>query len=97
MSLSFGGLLIAIYAWSRKRAHPNLLPGSPRLPLISNLHQAPKEAVRIQYQKWSEQYGSLVYLKFGGTDVIFIGDHEVAKDLLEKRANVYSSRPRMVC
>jgi hypothetical protein len=43
-----------------------------------------------------EQYGPLVYLNFGGTNVILIGDHEVAKDLLDKKAMIYSSRPRMV-
>lgn len=90
-------LLATVYFWARRQKHSKLPPGPPRLPIIGNLHQAPKEAVWITYQKWVERYGPLVYLNFGGTDVLLIGDHEVAKDLLDKKANVYSSRPRMVC
>ena len=92
-TLSVAGLLVAIYLWFRRSKLP---PGPSRLPIIGNLHQAPKEAVWVTYQKWVEQYGPLVYLNFGGTNVLLIGDHEVAKDLLDKKANIYSSRPRMV-
>ena len=95
-ALSVAGLLVAIYLWFRRRQHSRLPPGPPRLPIVGNLHQAPKEAVWVTYQKWVEQYGPLVYLNFGGTNVLLIGDHEVAKDLLDKKANIYSSRPRMV-
>lgn len=89
-------LLAILYLWLRKRQDSNLPPGPPRLPILGNLHQAPKEAVWVTYQRWVEQYGPLVYLNFGGTNVILIGDHEVAKDLLDKKAMIYSSRPRMV-
>ena len=89
-------LLATLYLWFRRRQDSNLPPGPPRLPILGNLHQAPKEAVWVTYQKWVEQYGPLVYLNFGGTNVILIGDHEVAKDLLDKKAMIYSSRPRMV-
>lgn len=96
IALSVAGFLVAIYLWFRKRQYSKLPPGPPRLPLIGNLHQAPKEAVWVTYQKWVQQYGPLVYLNFGGTNVLLIGDDEVAKDLLDKKANIYSSRPRMV-
>lgn len=33
---------------------------------------------------------------FGVTIMIIVGDYETARDLLDKRANIYSSRPRMV-
>jgi hypothetical protein len=89
-------LLATLYLWFRRRQDSSLPPGPPGLPIIGNLHQAPKEAVWVTYQRWVEQYGPLVYLNFGGTNVILIGDHEVAKDLLDKKAMIYSSRPRMV-
>lgn len=89
-------LLTAFYILARRRQGLKLPPGPPRLPVLGNLHQAPKQAVWVTYQKWVEQYGPLVYLNFGGTNVLLIGDHEVAKDLLDKKANIYSSRPRMV-
>jgi hypothetical protein len=90
-------LLVTLYLWIRRRQGSKLPPGPPRLPILGNLHQAPKEAVWVTYQRWVEQYGPLVYLNFGGTNVLLIGDHEVARDLLDKKANIYSSRPRMVC
>lgn len=89
-------LLIAFYVWYCRLHRARLPPGPPRLPLIGNLHQAPEQAVWVTYQKWTEEYGPLVHLDFGGTSVLLIGDHEVAKDLLDRKANVYSSRPRMV-
>lgn len=94
--LFIASLLASVYLWVRRRKESKLPPGPPRLPILGNLHQAPKEAAWVTYQKWVEQYGPLVYLNFGGTDVVLIGNHEVAKDLLDKKANIYSSRPRMV-
>lgn len=89
-------VLAALLMWFCKQKNPRLPPGPPRLPLIGNLHQAPTEAVWVTYQKWIDQYGPLVHLNLGGTSVILIGDHEIAKELLDKKANTYSSRPRMV-
>lgn len=89
-------VLAAFFLWFRRQQNPRLPPGPPRLPLIGNLHQAPTEAVWVTYQKWIDQYGPLVHLDFGGANVILIGDHEIAKELLDKKANTYSSRPRMV-
>lgn len=89
-------LLFALYLLNQKRQRSKLPPGPPRLPIIGNLHQAPAEAGWTTYQKWVEQYGPLVAVDFGGTNVIIIGDYDTARDLLDKRANIYSSRPRMV-
>lgn len=83
-----------ILNWKHKRSR--LPPGPPGLPLIGNLHQAPSEQAWVTYEKWVKQYGPLVYADFGGVNVIIIGDQATAKDLLDKRANIYSSRPRMV-
>ncbi|KAH7110895.1 cytochrome P450 [Dendryphion nanum] len=90
------GVLTALYLVNQKRQRARLPPGPPRLPLIGNLHQAPGEAGWVTFHKWVEQYGPLVALDFGGTNVIIIGDFDTARDLLDKRANIYSSRPRMV-
>jgi hypothetical protein len=86
----------AMYFLNQQRRRAKLPPGPPRLPLIGNLHQAPKNAAWVTFSKWVEQYGPLVSVDFGGTNVILIGDYDTARDLLDKRANVYSSRPRMV-
>jgi hypothetical protein len=89
--LCVSGLFLAWYLWFRRQKRNQLPLGPPRLPFIGNLHQAPKEAMWATYRKWIKQYGPLVHLDFGGTSVILVGDHEIAKDLLGKKANIYSS------
>ncbi|KIW74043.1 hypothetical protein PV04_02111 [Phialophora macrospora] len=82
------------FLWSRKR--PNLPPGPPRLPIIGNLHQAPEHYPWRTYQEWSKQYGPIFSLQYGLNTIIMLGTHEAAHDLLDKRSNIYSSRPRVV-
>lgn len=84
-TICVSGLFTAWYLWSRNLQKDKLPLGPPRLPITGNLHQAPEEAVWVTYRKWVEEYGPLVYLDFGGTSVILIGDQETAKDLLDKK------------
>ena len=79
---------LALYIFSQKRKRSKLPPGPPRLPLIGNLHQAPSERAWTTYEKWVEQYGPLVSVNFGGTNVLIIGDQNTARDLLDKKANI---------
>lgn len=75
-----------------------LPPGPPRLPLISNLHQLRQLQSEPwkTYQKWHRKYGPIITLKYGQHTFIMLGNHQVTKDILEKRGERYSSRPRMV-
>nr|QDO73503.1 PeniB [Penicillium griseofulvum] len=73
-----------------------LPPAPTRLPLLGNLHQFPASNLWGTYKKWHNQYGPIMGLKYGQRTVISLGSHEVAKDLLEKRSNIYSSRPNFV-
>ena len=40
--------------------------------------------------------GNIVHLNLAGQSVLVINGHKVASDLLEKRANIYSDRPRFI-
>ncbi|KAL6248757.1 hypothetical protein RBB50_003819 [Rhinocladiella similis] len=73
-----------------------LPPGPPRLPLIGNLHQAPQEYPWRTYQEWGKQYGPIFSLQYGLSTIIMLNNHETAHDLLDKRSNIYSSRPHSV-
>ncbi|CAZ84036.1 unnamed protein product [Tuber melanosporum] len=46
--------------------------------------------------EWTKKYGSIYKLKLGKDTVIVLGTQQAAKDLLEKRSKIYSSRPRTV-
>ncbi|KAF2819240.1 cytochrome P450 [Ophiobolus disseminans] len=90
------GAVFTLYVVYQQRRAAKLPPGPRRLPIIGNLHQAPTGAVWLKFQRWVEQYGPLVSLDFGGTSVILVGNYDIARDLLDKRASIYSSRPRSV-
>ncbi|KAI2618169.1 cytochrome P450 [Hypoxylon sp. NC1633] len=87
-------LLLLIYRLSRIGQRPKgYPPGPPTLPLIGNLHQMPKEKGHLQYQKWAEEYGPVYSLILGTQVMIVLSTDEAIKDLLDKRSNIYSSRP----
>jgi hypothetical protein len=98
MTLSIVGLLVGIiivYIVARRLRRAKLPAGPPDLLLLGNLHQAPKGAPWLTLTEWIKQYGNIVSVNLGGT-IIIVGDYKTAKDLLDKRRNVYSSRPRLV-
>ena len=75
------------------RRPKDLPPGPPTLPIIGNLHLLPKTQPHHQFKKWADEYGP-VYSLILGTSVMIVLTSDVAiKDLLDKRSNIYSSRP----
>lgn len=89
--LSFKVILVlaalALVVWyvlgvkGRSSSRP-LPPGPPRLPIIGNLHQAPKLWPWRTYREWSKQYGPIFSLKYGGDTIIMLSNHTTARDLL---------------
>lgn len=70
-------------------------PGPPTLPLIGNLHLMPKEKGHLQFQHWAKEYGPVYSLMLGTQVMIVLSSDQAVKDLLDKRSNIYSSRPDM--
>ena len=87
--------ILAIYYQDRRR-DTGLPPGPPRLPLIGNIPQLPQSNPWRTYAAWSKQYGPVFSLRVGLDTIIMLGTHDAARDLLDKRSNIYSSRPRLV-
>lgn len=73
-----------------------LPPGPTPLPFLGNNLSIPKSKPWIQFQQWSRQYGPIFTLWIGRKPTLIISDPQIAVDLMEKRSNKYSSRPRMV-
>ncbi|KAH8198291.1 hypothetical protein TruAng_007541 [Truncatella angustata] len=76
----------------RPKGYP---PGPPTLPIIGNIHLIPKEKPHLQFQKWAEEYGPVYSLILGTKVMIVLSSDQAIKDLLDKRSNIYSSRPDM--
>ncbi|KAL2824856.1 cytochrome P450 [Aspergillus cavernicola] len=95
--VAIAGLLIGVYvATRRKSASPLPLPPGPKpLPIIGNVHQAPKAHGWRTYREWSKQYGSIVHVNMLGQPIIILSTSEVAHDLLAKRGAIFSDRPRL--
>ncbi|KAJ7446930.1 cytochrome P450 [Mycena galericulata] len=72
-----------------------LPPGPPGLPVIGNLHQLSSRSW-LTFTKWREIYGPLFYLNVAGQNFVVLGSHQVAADLLDRRAPLYSDRPRNI-
>jgi cytochrome P450 len=71
-------------------------PGPPGEFLIGNLRQVPHKYAWSTFTEWGRKYGPLTYLEAAHKPLLIINRHEVAIELLEKRAAIYSDRPRFV-
>ncbi|EFR00675.1 hypothetical protein MGYG_03680 [Nannizzia gypsea CBS 118893] len=92
-----GICLAAYYFAARFFGHRlPLPPGPPSLPVIGNLHQIPKNFRWKTYKEWHDKYGPVVTVKCGLKTIILLGSHKSARDLLDKRGGIYSSRPHSV-
>ncbi|EME86500.1 uncharacterized protein MYCFIDRAFT_43177 [Pseudocercospora fijiensis CIRAD86] len=83
-------LLHDVLTWLR------LPPGPTPLPFLGNKFQIPSSKPWIQFEQWSRIYGPVFTLWIGRKPTLIISDPQIAVDLMEKRSNKYSSRPRMV-
>ncbi|CAI6339861.1 unnamed protein product [Periconia digitata] len=74
-----------------------LPPGPFPFPIVGNHYQISKDRPWIQWAEWAEYYQNpLTTIWVGREPRIIVQDAWVASDLLEKRADIFSSRPRLV-
>ncbi|KAJ8083009.1 hypothetical protein PM082_008870 [Marasmius tenuissimus] len=71
-------------------------PGPLGNPLTGNTSQMPAVKPWRRFKEWNEIYGPVVSIFLGSTPVIILGSAQAAWDLLEKRSEIYSSRPRFI-
>ncbi|KAF9451158.1 cytochrome P450 [Macrolepiota fuliginosa MF-IS2] len=93
--LCFCGLLHVIYR-NRRRPRLPLPPSLPRWPFVGNAFQIPQNYAHVFYQELERKLGSkIMYLEAFGRSIVIINDAQIAKELLERRSALYSSRPRV--
>ena len=79
--------------WMRRRLPPGPFP----LPIIGNHFQTPAVRPWIAWEKWAEYYNTpMLTLWIGRHPRIILSDAWVASDLLEKKSEIFSSRPRLI-
>ncbi|KAH8107503.1 cytochrome P450 [Phellopilus nigrolimitatus] len=71
-----------------------LLPPGPSSGLFGNRSQIPANEPWKAFAAWSKKFGSVFSFYFGWTPVI--GTYTYAYELLDKRGEIYSSRPQSI-
>ncbi|ORY09996.1 cytochrome P450 [Clohesyomyces aquaticus] len=88
--------ILADYAWMlylRSKMPPGPLP----LPIIGNTFQLPDTKPWIYFETLSKKYNTpLITFWIGRNPTVWINDAWTANELLDKRAGIYCSRPRML-
>jgi|SRR5579871_3345059 len=82
----------------RTSSHAPLPPGPKPKLIVGNLADLPPSGGH-DYQHWlkhKELYGPISSVTVFGQNLIIVNDAQIAHELMEKRATLYSSRPRMV-
>ncbi|KAF2787546.1 cytochrome P450 [Melanomma pulvis-pyrius CBS 109.77] len=84
------------YAWMlylRSKMPPGPLP----LPIVGNTYQLPDNKPWIYFEELSKKYNTpLITYWIGRNPTVWINDAWAANELLDKRAGIYCSRPRML-
>lgn len=98
LGLLVGGfaLVLAIISYRYYAFRRKLPPGPPGIPILGNLREIPKTHPWRTHTQMHRKYGPIFSMVYGGNTVIYLGTYDIARELLEKRSNIYSSRPRMV-
>ncbi|KAL1898491.1 hypothetical protein Sste5346_003394 [Sporothrix stenoceras] len=72
-------------------------PGPFPLPIVGNTFSLPKNKPWIYFEELSEYYKApLITFWIGRNPTVWINDAWCAHEILEKKAQIYASRPRMV-
>ncbi|XP_005111347.1 cytochrome P450 2U1 [Aplysia californica] len=87
------GVVTLIYFLTSERDNRKL-PPSPglALPIVGHLFLVERNPIQ-QLQKWRERLGDIFMLRMGSTNMVFLNGHDVLKEALVKKADVFSDRP----
>ncbi|KAI0288410.1 hypothetical protein BC826DRAFT_691226 [Russula brevipes] len=77
----------------RRRGGLPYPPGPRPLPIIGNLLDIPKEFSWLAYTEFSKKHGDILSFHVLGQVIIVLNTAKAAKDLLERRGDIYADRP----
>ncbi|KAF1941580.1 cytochrome P450 [Clathrospora elynae] len=103
-TLSLAAVVLGAYAlykyWEASRRHRipkglKPLPGPKGYPIIGSIPEVPEKNGFIKFADWSKQYGPIYQCNLAGHNHVWISSDRIAKDLLSKKAAIYSDRPHI--
>ncbi|KAF9223646.1 cytochrome P450 [Gyrodon lividus] len=86
-------LLLVYFKKKRDGGRRQLPPGPRPTPILGNISGIDPRNPCKTYTKWAAEYGEIIYTQLLGQDIIVISSERVARDLLDRRSQNYSSRP----
>jgi cytochrome P450 len=94
MGLSTIYIVFSIAQFSLLSLRPkHFPPGPPALPFIGNVHRFASSKPFLKFTELRKDYGDVVGLKAGPSNIIVLNSPDVCRELLEKRGSIYSGRP----
>lgn len=97
VTVAAGFVLLVVDYIRVLRLRRQLPPGPFPLPIVGNHLIIPKVKPWVAFEDWSKYYGDpLLTIWLGRRPIIVANDAWSASELMEKRANIYSSRPNIV-
>ncbi|KAK7687261.1 hypothetical protein QCA50_009766 [Cerrena zonata] len=87
--------LLLLFRWFKYRSSLSLpLPPGPKgLPIVGNVLDIPSSMPWKAFRDLSTIYGDVLLLRIPTLPIVVLGSAQAAFDLLEKRSDIYSSRP----
>ncbi|KAI0319831.1 cytochrome P450, partial [Amylostereum chailletii] len=72
-----------------------LPPGPPGVPILGNALSL-RSALWVVFTQWQKTYGDIISISAFGQRIVVLNTREAAVDLLDRRAGIYSDRPRNI-
>ncbi|KAF8271997.1 cytochrome P450 [Lactarius quietus] len=91
----FLGLTVLCVAHYLTSPYRRLPPGPRGYPIIGNVLEL-RSQQWLKFTEWRKQYGDIIYLNAAGQPMVILNSQKVAADLLDRRAGIYSDRPRNI-
>ncbi|KAI4703355.1 hypothetical protein J4E81_002233 [Alternaria sp. BMP 2799] len=64
-------------------------------PILGSVPEVPEKNGFIKFADWGKQYGPIYQCDLAGHNHVWISSDQIAKDLLSKKAAIYSDRPHI--
>jgi hypothetical protein len=64
-------------------------------PIIGSVHELPAKLSWMKFHEWGNRYGPIYQVNLAGQNHVWISRDEIARELLSKKAAIYSDRPHI--